>query len=104
VISSVYDRASLQDKGIVTGKVFEEIGVGTQLLVIAPEGSDLDGILAETGLGRRFAGTEVDRISACLQELISGGMTPARNPELFSWINISAQLDGVLRNSLEPGL
>jgi glycosyltransferase involved in cell wall biosynthesis len=100
VISSIYERASLQDKGIVTGKVFEAIGVGTPLLVIAPEGSDLDGVLSVTGLGRRFAGTEIDGIAAFLQQTLNGETPPVSNPDPFSWINIVDRLDGVLREVL----
>src|SRR5262249_24201141 len=80
VMSCIYERASLQDRGVVTGKVFEAIGCGTPLLVIAPQGSDLEGILAVTGLGKRFAGTEIDRIAAFLHDAMNDG-TPRRiNP------------------------
>jgi glycosyltransferase involved in cell wall biosynthesis len=97
VISSVYEQGSLQDRGIVTGKVFEAIGLGTPLLVIAPEGSDLEGILAVTGCGKRFAGTEIDRIAGFLQDALNGGTPVDFSPESFSWTNIAEQLDGVLR-------
>jgi len=97
VISSVYERGSLQDRGIVTGKVFDAIGVGTPLLVIAPEGSDLEGVLAVTGRGRCFAGTQVDRIAEFLQDAMNGRIPQALRPELYSWNTIGAQLDGVLR-------
>ena len=100
VISSIYEHASLQDKGIVTGKVFEAIGVGTPLLVIAPEGSDLDGVLSVTGLGKRFAGTQIDAIATFLQETLQGDVPPASNPDPFSWINIVDRLDGVLREAI----
>jgi len=100
IISSVYDQGSLQDRGIVTGKVFEAIGVGAPLLVIAPEGSDLEGILATTGLGKRFTGTEVDRIARFLQDAMNGSAPRLFNPEPFSWTNIVDQLDGVLRQVL----
>ena len=103
VISSVYERASLEEKGIVTGKVFEEIGLGAPLLVIAPEGSDLDGILAATELGKRFAGTEIDAIAVFLRERMNGREMRPRNTEVFSWARIGDQLDSVLRDSLAAG-
>ncbi len=103
VISSIFERASLAEKGIVTGKVFEEIGLGAPLLVIAPEGSDLDGILATTGLGKRFAGTEIDGIVAFLRERMDGGELRPRNTEMYSWASIGDQLDAVLRDSLAAG-
>jgi glycosyltransferase involved in cell wall biosynthesis len=103
VITSVYERASLAEKGIVTGKVFEGIGLGTPLLVIAPEGSDLDGILASAGLGKRFAGTQIDGIVDFLQERMSGPAPQPRNTAIFSWASIGGQLDAVLREALAAG-
>ena len=101
VISSVYERASLEEKGIVTGKVFEEIGLGAPTLVIAPEGSDLAGILAATGLGRRFAGTQIDGIVDFLRERMNDPAPQPLDTSRFSWANIGAKLDGVLRGCLD---
>jgi glycosyltransferase involved in cell wall biosynthesis len=100
VISSVYEEATLEEKGIVTGKVFEEIGLRTPLLVIAPAGSDLDGILAATGLGKRFAGTEIDAMAAFLLERMRGGAPKPRDTDVYSWETIGRQLDDVLRGAL----
>jgi|SRR5215831_3185647 len=99
VISSVYEQGSLQDKGVVTGKVFEAIGLGTPLLVIAPAGSDLEEVLAVTGLGKRFAGTEIDGIAGFLRDVMNGGIPRALSAELFSWSNISHQFDHALREA-----
>ena len=99
VISSVYQQGSLQDKGIVTGKVFEGIGLGAPLLVIAPEGSDLEGILAATGSGKRFAGTEIAEIAGFIQNSLNGGARANFSPEPYNWSNIVEQLDGVLREA-----
>jgi glycosyltransferase involved in cell wall biosynthesis len=100
IITSVYEHGSLQDKGIVTGKIFDAIGVGTPFLAIAPAGSDLEGVLAVTGLGERFAGTETDRIARFLQNAMNGGTPRSRRPEPFSWTNLSEQLNGLLREVL----
>ena len=100
VISSVYEHGSLEDKGIVTGKIFDAIGVGAPLLVIAPKGSDLDGILAVTGLGQRFAGTEVDQIAEFLRNAMNGGAPRALKREPFSWAIIVEELDRALRDAL----
>jgi glycosyltransferase involved in cell wall biosynthesis len=99
VISSVYEQGSLQDKGVVTGKVFEAIGLGTPLLVIAPAGSDLEEVLAVTGLGKRFAGTEIDGIAGFLRDVMNGGRPRALSAEAFSWSNISHQFDRALREA-----
>ena len=100
VISSIYEKASLQDKGIVTGKVFEAIGLGTPLLVIAPEGSDLEGVLQLTRLGRRFSGVDPEGMAQFLVHSMNHGAATDTSPEPFSWENIVSQLDGVLREAV----
>lgn len=99
VVSSVYPEGSLQDKGIVTGKVFEAIGLGTPLLVIAPPGSDLEGVLAATRLGKRFAGTEIQGMAEFLRDAMSNGAASDFRAEPYSWENIVEQLDKVLREA-----
>jgi len=101
VISSVYEQGSLQDRGIVTGKVFDAIGVGTPLLVIAPSLSDLEDVVALTGRGKRFAGTEIDRIAGFLRDAMNGDIPRASNPDPFNWANIGVKLDGVLREVVD---
>jgi hypothetical protein len=83
----------------VTGKVFEAIGLGTPLLVIAPEGSDLEGVLSLTRLGERFAGTDIEGMAEFLQNAINEGITCDFRAEPFNWANIVEQLDGVLRRA-----
>src|SRR5262249_34038729 len=100
VISSIYEDASLQDRSVVTGKVFEAIGLGTSILVIAPKGSDLEGILAVTGLGTRFAGTETDRMVAFLKDAMNGKKVSPGDLTAYAWPRIASRLDAILRGVL----
>jgi len=99
VISSVFETASLQDRGIVTGKVFEAIGLGTPLLVIAPEGSDLEGVLSVTGLGKRFAGPDIEGMERYLRDVLRGRTAADSRPDSYSWDCIVEELDRVLREA-----
>ena len=45
MITSVAEEATIEDRGIVTGKVFEPLGLGTPILLIAPPGSDIERIV-----------------------------------------------------------
>jgi len=101
VVSSVYEKSSLEDRGIVTGKVFEALGLGTPLLVIAPEGSDLETVLSINRLGKRFSGTEIEAMAAFLQEAIDGRRPSDFNPGPFSWANIAKELDDILREAAD---
>lgn len=97
VIASIEDKGGLEDKGIVTGKIFEAIGVGTPVLLIAPKESDATTTTETTGLVRSFLGTDIQGMASFLKDVVRGqGPTP-KNVEVFSWTNIVKQLDDVLR-------
>lgn len=100
VIASVLEEGTVEDRGIVTGKVFDAIGLGTPFVAVAPSGSDLQGILEVSGLGRRFAGTESEGIAAFIVDTMSGLAPKARDPETFSWPRLGRKLDEILRSPL----
>lgn len=102
VITSVAAEGSLEERGVVTGKVFEAIGLGTPVLAIAPPESDLEEIFRTAGLGRRFSGHEVPEIAAYLEDAMRGRVPPARDREAFSWSRLGARLDRILRGALDP--
>lgn len=51
IVASVQEAGSLSENGIVTGKVFDCLALGTPVLVIAPPGSDLREVIKQTGGG-----------------------------------------------------
>ncbi|MCH7825700.1 MAG: hypothetical protein IH849_12940, partial [Acidobacteria bacterium] len=57
VIASVKEEeeATLEDKGMVTAKVFEAMGLGTPSVLLAPQGSDIETIAATGGLAQCFS-------------------------------------------------
>ena len=57
VITSVYEQSPLEDKGIVPGKIFEAIGLGTPVLLIAPNGSDATAITRHHWISEKFYGS-----------------------------------------------
>lgn len=100
VVSSVSRDARTEEKGVVTGKIFEAIGLRTPLLVVAPSGSDLEGVLETAGLGRCFSADQTMEIAAYLSEVMAGRHPPARSPQAFEWSNLAPRLDRVLRGVL----
>ncbi|MGH9368023.1 MAG: glycosyltransferase [Thermoanaerobaculia bacterium] len=101
IIASVEQSASRRDRGIVTGKVFDAIGLGTPMLVVAPAGSDLEAIVRTAGRGGRFDGTETDRMASFLANAIEGRVPPSGQPAVYAWPNMVTELDAVLRSCLE---
>ncbi len=97
VITSVEDEGNLADKGIVTGKIFEAIGVRTPVLLIAPKGSDAATTTETTGLVRSFTGTDVQGMAMFLKDIAYGQAPEPKNVDAFSWGNIAKQLNVVLR-------
>lgn len=100
VITSVAEQETLEDKGIVTGKIFEAIGLGTPVLLIAPKGSDARAITEPTGLAKSFTGTEIQGIVSFLRDIVRRNAPQPKNIELCSWETISKNLDVVLRRCM----
>lgn len=97
VITSVEEEETLADKGIVTGKIFEAVGLATPVLLIAPEGSDASGITKPTGLVTSFTGTQIPGMVSFLKDVVYGQVPQAKNMEICSWTTISKDLDVLLR-------
>jgi hypothetical protein len=100
VIASVSGNASLEDKGMVTGKIFEAVGLGTPVLVIAPDGSDAGVVAETTGLGRRYRASDVDGIASFLRELTNGKTLEPKDRASYAWETLVGTLDGVLRDAI----
>jgi glycosyltransferase involved in cell wall biosynthesis len=100
VITSVTDEATLAERGIVTGKIFDALGLGTPMLLIAPPGSDTEVIAQTTGLARSFPGSAVDGIAAFLQEALSGRGLEPRHRQAYAWPYLATRLDAVLRTAV----
>jgi glycosyltransferase involved in cell wall biosynthesis len=100
VITSVESHATLVDNGMVTGKIFEAIGLGTPVLVIGPDGSDANVVVETTGLGRRFAASDVEGIASFLRELANGVVPEPKDTAAYAWGNLVNTLDGVLREAI----
>ena len=97
VITSVAEEETLEDKGIVTGKIFEAVGLATPVLLIAPEGSDASSITKPTGLFTSFTGTQIPGMVSFLKDVVCGQVPQAKNTEICSWTTISKDLDALLR-------
>lgn len=99
VVTTVVEPATLEDKGVVTGKIFESIGLGTPQLIIAPSGSDVEAIVETAGLGRCFPASDTTGIAAYLVDLMNGHAPEARKTKAFAWTNLGQQMSDVLREA-----
>ncbi|WHZ28960.1 MAG: hypothetical protein OJF51_003760 [Nitrospira sp.] len=100
VITSINEQGSLEENGVVTGKIFEPIGLGTPVLLMAPNGSDAIVTTEATGLVKSFAGTDIQGMASFLREVILGQEIKPKNVEICSWTTIAKSLDNVLREAI----
>jgi glycosyltransferase involved in cell wall biosynthesis len=101
VIAGIRERADLEERGIITGKIFEPLGMGVPVLLVAPEGSDATAIVEKAGAGRSFRASQVEAMAQWLVELASN---PSKRryepPEAYSWPVLAPQLDYILHQAL----
>lgn len=98
VITSVAEAATSADNGMVTGKIFEAIGLRTPVLLVAPPSSDANTVADTSGLARRYSAADVQGIAGFIGDLMDGKKTlEPKDPAAYSWERIVQGLDVVLR-------
>jgi glycosyltransferase involved in cell wall biosynthesis len=70
VITSVLERGSPADLGIVTSKIFDLLALRRRILLIAPDGSEAEGFITRFGTGVRFNGNQTAEITNYIAECI----------------------------------
>lgn len=101
VIAGIRNRVDAAERGIVTGKLFEPLGLGVPILLVAAAGSDATAIVETAGAGRGFPASESvamgEWLAAMAMREDRGRYTP---PAEFSWPEIARRLDTLLRSCL----
>lgn len=97
VIASILDQVIEAERYIVTGKLFEALGLSTPVLFIGPPGSDVDAITEATGLVRRLPAKDVAGMAKFFQEVMGGKIPAVRRLDAYTWPNLIKQFDNVLR-------
>jgi len=104
VVTSVLEDSAHDARGIVTGKVFEALGLGAPILLVAPEGSDAAAIVEGTGGGRRSSASDVAGMASFLEAARAGRWTKREGATAaYEWPNLARQLDQELRRVVARG-
>lgn len=98
VITSVEENETRGDRGIVTGKVFELVGMGTPVLLVAPPHSDAEEAIRFSGC--RFSGSQVSEMEKYLDTRLNGPRQSCPPPPEFEWHRLGLQFDQVMRSAL----
>ena len=101
VITSVLNNAGMDDNGIMTGKIYDAMGLGTPVLLVAPPGSDAEAIPRTSGLGRSFSSNDVPGITSFLAHTLTGNAPKPKNLATYAWPGIIRRLDRILRNVID---
>lgn len=99
VITSIPDQVTLADQGMITGKVFEPIGLRTPILLICPLKSDA-ALLGNCQGVNVFQKDNVKGMAAYLNERIEGKTEHLEGGEQYSWNTLSRRLNNILLKSL----
>jgi glycosyltransferase involved in cell wall biosynthesis len=97
VITSVFENRMLDDDGIVPGKVFETVGLGAPIVLVAPSGSDAREVVEASGVAKGFTGSDTSGMASFLAHLMSTRDSNPTNASAYSWETIARTLDAVLR-------
>jgi glycosyltransferase involved in cell wall biosynthesis len=97
VVTSIFDNASLEDQGTVTGKLFEPLGLGTPILLIAPPGSDAIEIVEKTRGGRSFIGVDIEGMVGFLSSIERADKKQSNCTDKYSWPSLAMKLDRTLK-------
>lgn len=100
IVTTVEREVTTAGRGVVTGKIFEAIGLGRPMLVVAPHGSDVETIVEAAGRGRVIPASETEEMAAAIAAVAAGDVPPPNTPESFDWTTLAARLDAILRGVL----
>jgi glycosyltransferase involved in cell wall biosynthesis len=100
VVVSSDDHGSHGVKGILTGKIFEPVGLGVPVLLVAPPDADARGVVETAGRGRSFVASDTDGMAAYLADLAQGRVPESRQPEVYAWPNLIQKFDATLRQAI----
>ena len=101
VITSVEAMGTAADRGIVTGKIFEIVGLGAPMLLIAPPGSDAEEIVSSTGAGYRASGENLVGIAAFLSHVIGGSRVVSRRAGCYDWGYLAGRMEDLFARVLD---
>jgi hypothetical protein len=100
VITSVADEGSREDKGTVTSKLFDALGLGVPVLLVSPPGGDAESIVQGPGCGRRFVGSDTVGIASYLADAMAGRVPRRDPPREYAWPTVVERLDPILKQAL----
>lgn len=99
VVTSNSQHAGAAERGILTGKIFEPIGLGCPVICLTPEDSEARHLIERTSTGAAFWSGESEAIANYLAQLLSGS-TKTGDGTICSWPVLGKQYSDLLEEVL----
>jgi glycosyltransferase involved in cell wall biosynthesis len=97
VITTVRDDADTMVKGTMTGKLYELLGLRAPILLISPDGCDVNRVVEGSQAGWRFAGNQVEQLARFLLErAASTEIFEPGDTRQHSWPAIGQKVDDIV--------
>lgn len=104
VITSIQDRVDLPERGIMTAKIFEPLGLGVPILLVAPEGGDAADVVEKSGAGKSFRASQVEVMAQWLIQCADGKSGQRYEPPMaYSWPVLAQHVSGILAQTVVHG-
>ncbi|MEZ6120103.1 MAG: glycosyltransferase [Pirellulaceae bacterium] len=105
VINSTSEQCSPGERGVIPGKIFEAVGLGTPIMLISPPNSDVRSIIREDCESQAFTGRETCAMAKfLLNKMQSPASREHRTPnDQYSWPNLAKKLNIVLCDAAWTG-
>ena len=101
VVSAVFQNQGVSVKADIPGKIYEPLGSGTPVLLIASEDSVPAKIVKETNSGFAFTGDDIEGLTNFLCEYPDNHRKDSNHAEQYSWSFISQELDETLKETIK---
>jgi glycosyltransferase involved in cell wall biosynthesis len=102
VVNSVNQKADVAERSVIPGKLYEALGLGRRVVLVAPEGSDAAEVVGTNG--RCFSGNQVSAIANYLSESTALAEPASLDPpKQYCWDNLALAYDNLLSGAIRKG-
>lgn len=103
VITSVLDGCNGQSSGTITGKLFEPLGMGVPILLVAHAGSDVEMIIRNHKSVGLVPARDIEGMTSFIKEVMAGKIPRDRVAETYAWPNVITSLQRILQRVMLAG-
>ncbi len=103
VVTSVLPSLDAADRGVLTSKLYEIMGIGTPIMLVTPEQSEAHALSQHYRHIARFSGEDTPGMERYLTGLIVDGAQRGEPATAYSWPILAKNMDAVLRACLRQG-